>query len=813
MAGRLLIVAAGLREHGMVITVQCPHCEQLVRRPAESVGQYADCPECGEMFVALTAVSGDAMSDDMPSGSSSPKTREWGSADIHIPVPEGSVDADSDWDSGDLEIEFAEAPAREDVESLESSSESGRFTSDVDVDFEAADEEEEPAVDFASVFSTKPSDSDQDDEGDELEQDSLRFRLVREARRLVASKHSKSVLVSTAMHVMLLLFLAAWILPQLPAADITTLLSMAPEAPLEDLIETAELDLAEPVVEPEAALDLTQPQPHPPSAADVPELNIKAPGPVASTETSPEPGRTESTAATESETTIRQRAETQISQASTVEDATDAIVASMRGKLLERDTVAVWLMDRSISMNQQRELLANRVSDFLHEVDKNESGEFHKLLHVVVAFGARAEKIIATGSPIRALTAMRKEYAVDPSGLENVFSAIEWSTDQFIARVSAHRGKHIMFVVSTDESGDDYLRMENAIAGCRKYGIEVSVIGPSAVLGQMQGHHAYTASDNRVYYLPVVRGPETAFPQRLPLPYWFRGVPANWNESRRGPWQGNTPAWQGGSNMESILSGFGPYALTRLTLATGGDYIVFDRPRDRSPFRFEQLRPYLPDYRSPNAIQEDLNNHPLRLALLKMVNETQRLNLQLPRTDFGTQFGGSFYLTPQQFRAQLAGELKTEVRRALQGAAAIEKILSNLDSRGVRGDFEEETSPRWQAWRDLTVGRLRAGRVRCLTYAEFISKLNLTTLKPTTNGLSFHASELPRASVLTEEAASARELLDRCREAHQGTPWQYLSDRERAHAFGFAVRERTVPPARRTFGPPVRIKTVTLPRL
>ena len=792
----------------MVITVQCPHCEQLVRRPAESVGRYADCPECGEMFVALTAVSGDATSDDTPPGSSSPETRERDSADIHIPVPAGSVDDDSVRDGGDLEIEFAEAPTGEDIESEESSSEFSGFTSDVD--YEAAEEkEEEPAVDFEGVFSTESSDSEEDD--DELDQGTLSSRVVREARRLVGSKHSKSVLVSTAMHVVLLLFLAAWILPQLPAADITTLLSMAPEAPLEDLIETAELDIAEPAPEPEAALDLTQPQPSP--AADVPELDIKAPGPVPGTETSPEPGRTESKAAAESETTIRQRAETKISQASTVEDATDAIVASMRGKLLERDTVAVWLMDRSISMNQQRELLANRVSEFLHEVDKNETGEFHELMHVVVAFGERAEKIIATGSPIRALTAMRKEYAVDASGLENVFSAVEWSTDQFIARVSAHRGKHIMFVISTDESGDDYLRMENAIAACRKYGIEVSVIGPSAVLGQMQGHHAYTASDNRVYYLPVVRGPDTAFPQRLPLPYWFRGVPANWDESRRGPWQGNIPTWQGGSNMDAILSGFGPYALTRLTLATGGDYIVFDRPRDRSPYRFEQLRPYLPDYRSPIAIQEDLNNHPLRLALLKLVNETQRLNLQLPRTDFGTQFGGSFYLTPQQFRAQLAGELKTELRKALQGAAAIEKILSNLDSRGVRSDFEEETSPRWQAWRDLTVGRLRAGRVRCLAYAEFISKLNLTTLKPTTNGLSFGPGALPRASALTGESASARELLDRCRETHQGTPWQFLADRERAHDFGFTIRERTVPPARRTFGPPVRIKTVTLPRL
>ncbi|MBC8290292.1 MAG: hypothetical protein H8E37_08240 [Planctomycetes bacterium] len=795
-----------------MITVQCPHCEKLVSRPADSVGHYGDCPECGELFVALTVISGDVLSADTAAsgdtvpGSSRTKPREGGAAEIHLPgIVAGSVGDSSRGDDGDLQIEFAEPPTSEVIEPLNPDESDPQL----DSDFELGPDEES-ASDFEESFSIENSEPSDEDEKEEYNQDSVKSRLVRQARELVASKQSKAVLVSSVMHLVLLLIFAAWILPQLPASDMTTLLTMAPDAQVEDLIETADLEIVEPAAVPDAAPDLMQP--HPPADSTVPEFEIKAPGPTPVPETSPDPGGSESAAPAASETTIRERAEKQISQASTVEAATDAIVASMRGRLKERDTVVVWLMDRSISMNQQRELLANRVSDFLHEVDKNESGEFHKLLHIVVAFGARAEKLIGTGSPIRALTAMRKEYAVDPSGLENVFSAVEWSTSEFVAKVSAHRGKHVMFVVSTDESGDDYLRMENAIAGCRKYGIEVSVIGPSAVLGQMQGHHAYTASDRRVYYLPVVRGPDTAFRQRLPLPYWFRGVPAHWDESRRGPWQGNTPTWQGGSNLDAILSGFGPYALTRLTLATGGDYIVYDRPRDRSPFRFDELRPYLPDYRSPNAIQADLYNHPLRLALLKMVNETQKLNLRLPRTDFGTQFGGSFYLTPPQFRAQLAGELKTEVRRALQGAAAIEKILNNLDSRAVRGEYDQETSPRWQAWRDLTVGRLRAGRVRCLAYAEFISKSNLSTLQPTTNGLSIRPRSLPRTSVLADEAASAKELLDRCRESHQGTPWQYLADRERAHAFGFSIRERAVPPARRTgVAPP--IKSVTLPRL
>lgn len=628
---------------------------------------------------------------------------------------------------------------------------------------------------------------------------------------VLRSKQTKPYLVSAGVHAILLLALAAWILPQLPASD--SFLTLMPATDLDELLEVADIELA-PVAEvPDPAQELNLLAFNAASVA-VPEPDVTLPdlSPNGLPDGDSEPKEKPDSAASESESkTIAERAETGISQAATVEGASDAIVEALRGKLKEKDTLVVWLMDRSISMERQRELLANRVEDFLREVHDNEAGEFHALMHIVVAFGAAPEKMMATGNPTKALTAISRKYAVDPSGQENVFSAVEWAADQFVVRIGAHRAKHLMFVVNTDESGDDYLRMERAIAICRKHNIEVSVIGPSAVLGQMRGYHSFTASDNRLYYLPVVRGPDTALPQRLKLPYWFRRVPAGWDESRRGPWQGKAPAWQGGSNLDAMLSGFGPYALTRLTLATGGDYILYDRPADRSPFRMDELRPYLPDYRSPDVIQSDLLEHPLRMALLKVVKETHRLDPKTPLTDFGTQFGGSFYLTSAQFKGQLPGQLRREAQRATQTAAAIEQLLANFENRVVDGLAEQETSPRWRAWHDLTVGRLRAGLVRNLAYADFASRLSANQLKSDTNGLAFSPAKLPRTSELTASAEEARELLIRCRDQHRGTPWEILAARELMHDFGFTIRERTVPAARRPTGRPPR--TVSLPRL
>jgi hypothetical protein len=340
-----------------------------------------------------------------------------------------------------------------------------------------------------------------------------------------------------------------------------------------------------------------------------------------------------------------------------------------------------------------------------------------------------------------------------------------------------------------------------------------SVIGPSAVLGQMQGYHAFQAEDNRVYYLPVVRGPDTALRQRLRLPYWFRNVPANWDESKRGPWYGNSPAWQGGSNLDAMLSGFGPYALTRLTMATGGNYIVYDRPSDSSPFRIDALRPYLPDYRSADLIQADLRERPLRVAILKAVEAAHKLKLQSPRIDYGVRFGGPFYYTPQVFQARLSSDLSSEKRKAEVAVRGIDELIGLFENRVVDGLYEHESSPRWKAWHDLTYGRLLAARIRYQAFADFAPTLRPGTLKSSTNGLTIRAARLSSRVEQSTRLEDARRILTRCIDAHPNTPWFFLARRELAHDFGFAVQERAVPRAVRTGGRPTRRTQVSLPRL
>lgn len=764
-----------------MITVECPHCERKVVGSDKFSGQYRECPNCGELFVALSSKP-DAQADSdgerteasdqicLPARSSRPAEGQ------QRPRSPGSQER------SDHELSDSELPALD-----------GEFSPVPGL--HAADP-------LPQIELTSP-DAESDDE------DACPAPVWKQT---LQSKETRGYLVSTAVHAVLLLIFAAWILPQLPATDFAEITAELSDTLEDNTVETVDFsfepqnDTDDPVTPPLIAAVNPAIQSSVFDASDAANLTTIA----AKQDDSDKGQATTGPGSPASDTEPR---EASVSQARSVEGATDAIIDSIKSRLLTGDTVVMWLMDRSVSMQRQRNMLADRLEGYLQSVHANRTDDAHTLTHIVVAFGSGPEKLATTTEPRKALAAIRKDYGLDATGQENVFSTIEWCEQQFVRKNSRNRSKHLMCVVCTDESGDDYLRLERTIKVCRDSRMAVSVIGPSAVLGQMQGYHGFQAEDNRLYYLPVVRGPDTALRQRVRLPYWFRNVPSNWDESRRGPWYGNTPAWQGGSNLDAMLSGFGPYALTRLTMATRGNYILYDRPSDSSPFQIETLRPYLPDYRSADQIQSDLRERPLRMAILKAVDASHQRNLQSPRLDYGVQFGGSFYLSPQQFKARLGTELAAQKRQAESAVRAIDQMIELFENRVVDGQYEQETSPRWKAWHDLTYGRLLASRIRYQAFADFAPTIRGGTLKSSTNGLAIRPGALSSRVEETTRAEDARRLLNRCITSNPNTPWFYLARRELAHAFGFTVRERTVPLATRSGGGPTRRTQVSLPRL
>jgi hypothetical protein len=274
-------------------------------------------------------------------------------------------------------------------------------------------------------------------------------------RSLRSGQQFRSIAISVALHAVVLL-LAAIIVTPLSAARRPAIITVLEPEPVDNRLEVAELEIVAPVDESPAQLI-------PPVTNQLPEVSapdIRITGPVAagppSTSVATERERADVSqkvpGAARSNSEVRSNTPTKptVQQTVSLGDAVDPIIRSIKTKLAENDTLVVWLMDRSISMQQQRVALAERLQEFVESAtEQREAGDF-KLTHAVVAFGARPEKVTLTTKANIALEAIRKPYTIDRSGKENVFAAIDWCELQYVKKTRSYQDNNFLFVVCTD---------------------------------------------------------------------------------------------------------------------------------------------------------------------------------------------------------------------------------------------------------------------------------------------------------------------------------------------------------------------------
>ena len=477
-------------------------------------------------------------------------------------------------------------------------------------------------------------------------------------------------------------------------------------------------------------------------------------------------------------------------EATSVEGATGGIVGDILGELAKGNLLVVWLFDQSISLVDDRQRVAVKLAELFEQTEARASESGHTLQNAAVAFGAQVRQMVPPSEATQRIVKAVSQVPTDESGFERVFSAISWAAEKYAKRSDAR----VMIVVWTDESGDDMDQLEKTLAVCLKRNVSVSVVGPSAILGRREGTHSWVHQPTgRVFQLSVMRGPDCALPERLLLPYWWptggpngRSVSFTWNRGR----SGNFPPWYGGEQLEGLASGMGPYALTRLALETGGTYTIFDRPLDRGPFRLDRMRPYAPDYSSAPLVARTLQYRPIPRAVCQAV---ERLARQSPALQPANDYFGGRYQPSVQFRGQLKNALKMEATQAIRHLRTIEAALGAFGEDGLESEYEQEPSPRFQAWYDVTRGRLLAASVR---YMEFIQACDLTmgSLDRATNRIVFiPSSELRGGSTSRYRAQDAERHLQRCTDKHADTPWAYLAERELDYPLGIGLQQAVIP--------------------
>ncbi len=442
-------------------------------------------------------------------------------------------------------------------------------------------------------------------------------------------------------------------------------------------------------------------------------------------------------------------------------------------------TLVIWLLDQSRSSSGLVENVTGQLRDY-YSNPKTPAGnpeQENRLLTAVATFGETTNYLLETPSGSgTAVAAALSSVAVDPSGRENGFTALQTVVDKYLDFRLKHN-REIIIVAVTDEAGDDQQLVEPLTKTMIKHAIPLYVIGTSAPFGQTALLHPSTEapldfkSDGS--WQPILQGPESRYSERIVLDRW-----------------GSSFGW------DRVDSGFGPFAWEFASRQTGGKYLVvrmagYTPAMLRGPggragtsligtYDATLLKRYAPDYTSDARYQELLESNAACRALHEAAQLGRRKILTHPVTEFG-------YKNEAQ--------LNRDVTQAQLAAARLEPEINTLYNLLKKGEADRNklTSLRWQAGYDLAMGRATAAKVRIEGYNAILAVLKRGRIfeeKTSTVWVLEPANTIDAGSTLKKLSDRAQNYLQRVMKDHAGTPWARLAEQELETPVGWKWTER-----------------------
>lgn len=440
-----------------------------------------------------------------------------------------------------------------------------------------------------------------------------------------------------------------------------------------------------------------------------------------------------------------------------VEGAIDRLAWEITQSLRQGKTTVIWLFDQSLSLKERRNAIADRFENVYRQLESLDQGSQGALQTVVATYGEKFS--LLTDKPVddvRSVIPKVRAIPNDPSGIENVFAAVNTLANRFRAERAKKRNVSIFIV--TDEKGNDAEKnLEETILLCRRAGIKVYVVGNSALFGRETGYVKWTYPDGSVDDEPVDAGPETVEPEALAMDFWGGR----------------------GRDLSRMSSGYGPYALTRLCKETGGLYFI---AQEEAHIKFSPavMRTYQPDYRPIRDYQTSLNKNKAKMSLVMAAKQTKIENIPLPRLDFPA------------YNDNVLRETLTEAQKpAAELTYKIDRIVEAL-AQGEK-DREKIVEPRWRAAYDLAVGRALAMKVRAFGYNQMLAEMKGQP-KPFQKKDSNEWKILPSKTINAGQAVKKLErqasmYLKRVMDEHPETPWALLAERELGIPLGWEWQE------------------------
>jgi hypothetical protein len=466
-----------------------------------------------------------------------------------------------------------------------------------------------------------------------------------------------------------------------------------------------------------------------------------------------------------------------------VQDALDRITQELLWLLDKGPVLAVWAFDQSESMKDDQKEIRNRFEHVYVQLGLVDKAKESALETAVVSYGDASNFKMHTRQPTHSradIMSAIEAVPTDASGKEYMCAAVM----QAIAthRQYAQRTRRQMaLILVTDESGemaDNEQNLERAIEIARAARCRIYVLGREAVFGYPYAHIRWVhPQTKRVHWLPINRGPETAFAEELQTDGFHRRYDAH-------------------------PSGFGPYDCTRLGRETGGVFfmlptletnLVRGEKRD-----YDIQAPYYPDLRSRQQVKAEIDQSKMRTMLEKVIYDLNPYNSEARKIiEMRVEFTTNTDMLQQQFRQEI-----TKAAQYLPYLVKAEQTVGKMQDQR-----RYEASPRWQANYDLLYAQLIAYQARMHEYVacleEFAKDMDAYRRNPGDSKNKFKPPPASNAAKLihdewhirtrakTRTGDKVKTLIERSTALlkdivanHKGTPWAARADYELKRGFG-----------------------------
>lgn len=453
--------------------------------------------------------------------------------------------------------------------------------------------------------------------------------------------------------------------------------------------------------------------------------------------------------------------------------AIDRISQEIATSLRQRKTLVVWLMDESLSMESRRAAISKRFQGVYKQLGALDVGAEEALRTGVIGYGKDVH--VLQGEPTADLPTLVKAVESiknDKSGKEMVFTAVNTALKVFLPHQRKMRA-NMMFILVTDERGDDYNLLEDTVRKCSKEGVRCYCVGNASVFGREKGYILTKwEADGEMFEeeLPADMGPETIRAEGIQLPFWTARA--------RG--------------LERMSSGYGPYTLSRLCAETGGVFFIAEESKGRS-WDAAIMRKYLPDYRPQSDYERQLGTNRAKFALVS-AGAKELFNV------------GDVPIPQLKFQANNDNVLRQQITEAQKPLATLDHFLEKLAVLLEAGEKDRAKldSDRWRASYDLAMGRVLAMRVRAFGYNAMLAEMKSAPKsfeKAGNNQWVLGPSEKVNGSASVRSLhKKAVAYLTRVIDEHPGTPWAFLASVELGDPLGWQWKEAKMQIAANTMG-------------